>query len=278
MKPLLKYINEAQGHKRGALVFPNISSLLLYVYELEGQISDGKYENSSPLDHWKWVLDIKTFKVGKVPGLYLGSSVPGKWNSNTKRFENVVRSIKWTWDSGKEISNTLSKACKAADIDQNVYNDVLDNLRLPSKKYNIDDFVTQYITNAEKPQDERSKGNEHTEWSYRLIGYGALGQVCDKSQINSLIKYQNEIRSLIESASIDWLDNKDITSDEIISNFEKFDYLKKYYDKCKSFLNKELLDKWLNKMKEYTKKELKKDLKKMNLTVNTIISANYMND
>lgn len=37
------------------LNFSNFRSALLYKYELEGQISDGKYENSRPYDHWKWV-------------------------------------------------------------------------------------------------------------------------------------------------------------------------------------------------------------------------------
>ena len=39
------------------LNFSNLRSALLYKYELEGQISDGKYENARPYDHWKWVND-----------------------------------------------------------------------------------------------------------------------------------------------------------------------------------------------------------------------------
>lgn len=39
------------------LYFSNLSAALLYKYELEGQISDGKYENSRPFNHWEWIND-----------------------------------------------------------------------------------------------------------------------------------------------------------------------------------------------------------------------------
>lgn len=40
------------------LNFSNLRSAFLYKYELEGQISDGKYENARPYDHWKWISDV----------------------------------------------------------------------------------------------------------------------------------------------------------------------------------------------------------------------------
>ena len=40
---------------RICLHFSNISALLMYTLEMQGQISDGKYENSSPADHWQWI-------------------------------------------------------------------------------------------------------------------------------------------------------------------------------------------------------------------------------
>lgn len=39
------------------LNFSNLRSALLYKYELEGQISDGKYENARPYNHWEWIKD-----------------------------------------------------------------------------------------------------------------------------------------------------------------------------------------------------------------------------
>lgn len=279
MKTILEYINEAQGHKQGALVFPNISSLILYVYELEGQISDGKYENASPLDHWKWILDIKTFKVGKVPGLYIGST-PNTFNRRTNKWENTTRKTKSEWlaDDHTKTIETLKKSCKSAGIDPSVYKDVENDLRMPAKKYNIDDFVTQYIKNAEISIEDKDENYENTDWSYRLIGYGALGHVVDKSDLGDILRYQYELRSIIERMSMDWLNNKDnVTVEGLVDEIEKLDYLKKYYNKCKSFLTNELIGKWLDEMKEYDKTELKKDLKKMNLAVNTIINRNYTN-
>ena len=36
----------------------NNSVMCLYEWEMSGQISDGKYENSRPFDHWRWVNDV----------------------------------------------------------------------------------------------------------------------------------------------------------------------------------------------------------------------------
>lgn len=43
------------------LFFSTLSSALLYKFELEGQISDGKYENSRPHDHWRWAVNAEIF-------------------------------------------------------------------------------------------------------------------------------------------------------------------------------------------------------------------------
>ena len=39
------------------LHFTTMAAALLYEWELSGQISDGKYENSRPYDHWNWITD-----------------------------------------------------------------------------------------------------------------------------------------------------------------------------------------------------------------------------
>lgn len=44
---------------RNKLYFNTLAAALLYKWELTGQISDGKYENSRPYDHWKWICDTK---------------------------------------------------------------------------------------------------------------------------------------------------------------------------------------------------------------------------
>ena len=42
---------------KNKLYFNTLAAALLYDWELSGQISDGKYENSRPYDHWKWICD-----------------------------------------------------------------------------------------------------------------------------------------------------------------------------------------------------------------------------
>lgn len=48
---------------------PNTSVMCLYTMEMEGQISDGKYENSRPFDHWKWVCNVKDIVVDGSMGI-----------------------------------------------------------------------------------------------------------------------------------------------------------------------------------------------------------------
>lgn len=59
-------INEAQGEYK--IYFPNAASALIYLFELQGQISDGYWENARPYDHWKWISrtepEISKDKIG----------------------------------------------------------------------------------------------------------------------------------------------------------------------------------------------------------------------
>lgn len=60
MKSFNKFITEAmRSHYDGLTVihFESASAAFLYKFELEGQISDGKYENSRPASHWLWVTN-----------------------------------------------------------------------------------------------------------------------------------------------------------------------------------------------------------------------------
>lgn len=51
------------------LHFENASAMCLYEWEMSGQVSDGKYENSRPFDHWKWVCDIANMLVDGKKGI-----------------------------------------------------------------------------------------------------------------------------------------------------------------------------------------------------------------
>jgi hypothetical protein len=48
-------VYEAKGEDK--IYFPNIASALIYWFELQGQISDGYWENARPNNHWKWVTE-----------------------------------------------------------------------------------------------------------------------------------------------------------------------------------------------------------------------------
>ena len=73
------------------LHFSNISALLMYYLEMRGQISDGKYENSSPADHWQWI--IRSFFIVDGNEFYTGSSMFRRPNKKYNLNE-WVRTIK----------------------------------------------------------------------------------------------------------------------------------------------------------------------------------------
>jgi len=51
--------------------------------EMEGQLSDGKYENSRPYDHWKWLCDVNNAVVDGSKGLEEASYTRGYNNYGT---------------------------------------------------------------------------------------------------------------------------------------------------------------------------------------------------
>ena len=87
---------------RICLHFSNISALLMYLLEMEGQISDGKYENSSPRDHWEWIK--RAFFTVDGNEFYTGSS---RFRSPNKRYNlnEWVRTIRKMFSSSDYDSN-----------------------------------------------------------------------------------------------------------------------------------------------------------------------------
>ncbi len=63
--------------KNTTIHFENASAMYLYFMEMEGQLSDGKYENSRPYDHWKWLCDVKNAVVDGSKGLEEASYTRG---------------------------------------------------------------------------------------------------------------------------------------------------------------------------------------------------------
>lgn len=56
-------------NKNLTIHFENASAMVIYEWEMSGQISDGKYENSRPHDHWKWVCEISNMIVDGTTGI-----------------------------------------------------------------------------------------------------------------------------------------------------------------------------------------------------------------
>lgn len=56
-------------NKNLILHFENVSAMCLYEWEMSGQISDGKYENNRPFNHWEWVCDILNMVVDGKAGV-----------------------------------------------------------------------------------------------------------------------------------------------------------------------------------------------------------------
>lgn len=63
--------------KNTTIHFENASAMCLYFMEMEGQLSDGKYENSRPYDHWKWLCDVNNAVVDGSKGLEEASYTRG---------------------------------------------------------------------------------------------------------------------------------------------------------------------------------------------------------
>lgn len=57
------------ANKNLTIHFENTSAMCIYEWEMSGQISDGKYENSRPYDHWKWLWDINEMVVDGTKGI-----------------------------------------------------------------------------------------------------------------------------------------------------------------------------------------------------------------
>lgn len=91
--PILDIVPEEWYDQYGriCLHFSNISALLMYSLEMEGQLSDGKYENSSPRDHWEWTR--RSFFTVDGNEFYTGSS---RYRRPNKKYNlnEWVRTIK----------------------------------------------------------------------------------------------------------------------------------------------------------------------------------------
>ena len=198
--------------------FENASAMCLYCLEMEGQISDGKYENSRPYDHWRWVTRVTDMIVDGNKGL----EGDGVYSRGMQRGETFV------------------------------------------KKYNLNEWFTQYIKRWRKKNDAENI------WATRIIAYGKLGkifpdmtykQLINIGQIHILLDY---LQGLIETRET----NVDIIYDMLIKYIsESFkDYLN---EECLTLvLNKDFIEKFVNLKYDIT--ECKAACKSMYDSINTV--------
>ena len=78
------------------LYFNNLSSALLYKFELEGQISDGKYENTRPYDHWRWVIGSEVI----IDDKYSPCSTGSRWHYESMNKKYNLREWPGYWKNG----------------------------------------------------------------------------------------------------------------------------------------------------------------------------------
>ena len=199
--------------------FENASAMCLYCLEMEGQISDGKYENSRPYDHWRWVTRVTDMIVDGNKGL----EGDGVYSRGMQRGETFV------------------------------------------KKYNLNEWFTQYIKRWRKKNDAENI------WATRIIAYGKLGkifpdmtykQLINIGQIHILLDYlQSRLIEMRET-------NVDVIYDKLIKYIsESFkDYLN---EECLTLvLNRDFIEKFVNL--KYDIKECKADCKSMYDSINTV--------
>lgn len=199
--------------------FENASAMCLYCLEMEGQISNGKYENSRPYGHWRWVTRVTDMIVDGNKGLE-GDGVCSR---------------------GMQCGETFVK------------------------KYNLNEWFTQYIKRWRKKNDAKNI------WATRIIAYGKLGKIfpdmtykrlINISQIHILLDYlQSRLIEMRET-------NVDVIYDKLIKYIsESFkDYLN---EECLTLvLNKDFIEKFVNL--KYDIKECKADCKSMYDSINTV--------
>lgn len=95
MKSIVQHINESRFQRPGKTVlhFYDASAALMFDLEMKGQISDGKYENSSPSSHWLWVTNCEFVVDGNE--YYTGYEHRKRYNLNewVKSVKEILKGI-----------------------------------------------------------------------------------------------------------------------------------------------------------------------------------------
>lgn len=235
MKSLPMYLTESWGNSiPSTLYFTSPSSAAIYLYEVEGQISDGIWENSRPYDHWQWVTKAKCVIDPNCEPHY-----ECDWNNHQRKYSlnEIKRAVKNTLDGVSDEYDFFIRAFKVARFaslfDKSDYDIVLNE-----KIFSTVEFALDFM-----PYEYQSNLRDYVEYF-------------DKS-INSKIPYTEDDMALLE-----------IIYNSIIDTI-KNGYQKKYInDLLKVFT----FDKFVEYLKSrYGYKDFQKDINDCQKTINTYV-------
>lgn len=89
--------------------FKNASAAFMFEFEMSGQLSDGKYENARPYDHWKWVVRVVPIIDGDE--YCTGKGVWRKKRYNLREWTAAIKDIM----AGKPAANGYDFAIRLYD-------------------------------------------------------------------------------------------------------------------------------------------------------------------
>ena len=147
------------------LYFNTLAAALLYEWELSGQISDGKYENSRPYDHWRWILDTEIIVdpnsmnytnrwIGKKYNLNEWSKYmkdgDNDWAWRVVKYIHFANCFESTQENYDKIVKNVSRSCVELIEDYGSYKEFVERYnRFPSyaKSEGFLDVFTEEVYN-----------------------------------------------------------------------------------------------------------------------------------
>lgn len=135
MKGIVNYIKESRysrfNNTKTTLYFSSMSAFLIFKYEVEGQISDGYWENSRPFDHYKWINSNITYVVDENHDMgYEGPTHNRKYNCSWITTE-LNKALKGTNDDYAWLSRAMHYGRAGRVFDKS-------KIDLLSKKYAVE--------------------------------------------------------------------------------------------------------------------------------------------
>ena len=190
MKNIVKKIYEGNsGFQRASeirtqMFFAETAQALLFIAEMSGQISDGKYENSKPYNHWLWVagkMEIFTKTSGDLG--YISNYEHAKKYTITDHIKYITKGENW--------ANRMLYFCKLGHV--------LDDLKVFKTNDKLDEPVMQALCDV-----------------FEYIGGD---NVTSLDQLHNVIKEKcpEYVKKAIDKA------DKYLT-DELLEAFSKYDY------------------------------------------------------